>query len=140
MEILYDGFIPKNREAKILFFFYKNIVKEIDDFKELCTDIAQKRDTLLSNVKNYVAKYPSTEDAPIEEFNAIKKQIAEQSIWINKVNHAYEIARNKIIDSIDNDIIKEYTKGLMDSLSTISRLAALEEGEKMLNNVKNYLK
>lgn len=113
-------------------------MKEIDDFKDLCTDIAQKRDTLLSNVKDYVAKYPSTEDAPTEEFNAIKKQIAEQSIWINKVNHAYEIARNKIIDSIDNDIIKEYTKGLMDSLSTISRLAALEEGEKMLNNVKNF--
>jgi len=113
-------------------------MKEIDDFKELCTDIAQKRDTLLSNVKDYVAKYPSTEDAPIEEFNAIKKQIAEQSIWINKVNHAYEIARNKIIDSIDNNIIEEYTKGLMDSLSIISRLAALEEGEKMLNNVKNY--
>lgn len=110
-------------------------MKEIDEFKQLCFEIGQKHNTLINNIIDYVAKYPSPADAPSSARNSINKQIAEQAIWVNDVNHAYEVACNKIFDSIDNDAIKEYTKGLMNSLSSISRLAALEEGEKILNEI-----
>ena len=96
----------------------------------------KKCNTLLNNIRDYVAKYPSIEDAPIDEYNSINEQIADQSNWINDINNAYEVARDRIIDSIGNDIIKKYAQELMDSLSPISRLAALEEGEKILNNVR----
>ena len=108
-------------------------MKEIDEFKKICSEVEKKSNQLKVDVNDYVAKYPSRNDCPHNELEKIEKQIAEQSEWINDVNNAYDVAKNKIIESIDCEFIKKYAIKQMDSIASVSRLAAIEEGERILS-------
>lgn len=138
-------------------------MEKVKKFKELCSEMEQRKKNLNEEVDIYIQKanhvcklggFVSYEDKIIDPFNSISEELKReyeyifsqihehlrsQSQWINEINQAYKEAQDEILDYVQQktqsqDMVN-HIRQTMGRIAQVNRLVAIEYGEQSISNI-----
>lgn len=138
-------------------------MKKIDDFKQLCTEMKQRKKLLDEEVDIYnqmaneilslggFVSFNNKITAPLgsisddlkrkyeSKFSQIYEHIQSQPLWISEINQAYKEAQDEILDYVrqktkDENMVN-HIQQIMEKTAQVNQLAAIGRGEQFISNI-----
>lgn len=138
-------------------------MEKVKKFKELCSEMEQRKKNLDEELREYIQKvnhicdlggFVSYEDKIIDPSNSISdelkreyeylfsqihKHIRSQTQWIDEINQAYKEAQDEILECVQQKTqsqdVANHIQQIMGRIVQVNRLAAIEYGEQFISNI-----
>ncbi len=138
-------------------------MEKVKKFKELCSEMEQRKKNLDEELREYIQKvnhicdlggFVSYEDKVIDPsnsisdelkreyeylFSQIRKHVQSQTQWIDEINQAYKEAQDEILECVQQKIRSQdmvnHIQQIMGRIVQVNRLAAIEYGEQFIANI-----
>lgn len=139
------------------------VMEKVKKFKELCSEMEQRKKNLNEEVDIYIQKANHIRDLggfisfdnkiidpsnsiPNElkrkyecQFSQIHEHIQSQSHWIDEINQAYKEAQDEISEYVQQKMQSQdmvnHIRQIMGRIARVNRLAAIEYGEQFISNI-----